>query len=256
MASFKVVVVSDWERWRCRFLVHALAKGEFPAVVFLVHRAADAAGDAGDVGVEHGVVPDVHIHHAGSAHAVGSGVAEAVVWESVMHGMRCVQLRKSVAVCRVLRHQACRGWCHLGDGPNLPVPAPSLDALVAVLEDLGKVEHEILLFHGNGVVVGHGGELFREFREGFEMELVEVALSGVLVVEFIQRPGRLSYLEVTALRKGFVAVVQLADEGLDLVVRPGVGLEVSALRKGPATLVTVEGLLARVPAHMRLTSCR
>jgi hypothetical protein len=83
-----------------------------------------------------------------------------------------------------------------------------------------------------------------------------VALSGVLVVEFIQRLGRLSYLEVTALRKGFVAVVQLADEGLDLVVRPGVGLEVSALRKGPATLVTVEGLLACVPAHMRLASCR
>lgn len=244
---------TNWERRRCRLLVHALAKGEVPAVIFLVHRAADAAGDAGDVRVEHAVVTDVHIHHPGSAHAVGGGMAETVVWESVVHGVRCVQLREPVAVGRVLRHQAGRGWCHLGDGPDLPVPAPSLDALVAVLEDLGKVEHELLLFLGNGIVVD-GGELLREFREGFEMELVEVALSDALAVEFIQLPERMSYLEVAALRKGFVAVVQLAYEGLDLVVRPGVGLEVTALRKRPATLVTVEGLLARMPAHMCLAS--
>lgn len=222
-------------------------------MVLLVHRAADAAGDAGDVGIEHAVVSDVHVHHAGPAHAVGGGMAEAVVWEAVVHRVRCVQLRKPVAVGRVLRHQAGRGWCHLCDGPNLPVPAPSLDALVAVLEDLGKVEHELLLFLGNRVVVD-GGELLREFREGFEMELVEVALSGALVVEFIQLLERVSYLEVATLRKGFVAVVQLAYEGLDLVVRPGVGLEVTALRKRPATLVTVEGLLARMPAHMCLLS--
>lgn len=244
---------TNWERRRCRLLVHALAKGEVPAVVLLVHRAADAAGDAGDVGIEHAVVSDVHVHHAGPAHAVGGGMAEAVVWEAVVHRVRCVQLRKPVAVGRVLRHQAGRGWCHLCDGPNLPVPAPSLDALVAVLEDLGKVEHELLLFLGNRVVVD-GGELLREFREGFEMELVEVALSGALVVEFIQLPERVLYLEVATLRKGFVAVVQLAYEGLDLVVRPGVGLEVTALRKRPATLVTVEGLLARMPAHMCLLS--
>lgn len=63
---------------------------------------------------------------------------------------------------------------------------------------------------------------------------------------------RETYLHVSKLGEGLVAVVELADIGLESLVRLFVRTDVAALSKSLSADSAAEGLLASVAAHVSL----